>query len=55
MSEGTKYNVEIQNVVATSSLETRIDLLAILKVFRNAEYRPKRFPGLVFKMKSPKT
>ncbi|GAI77693.1 unnamed protein product [marine sediment metagenome] len=55
MSEGTKYNVEIQNVVATSSLETRIDLIAILKVFRNTEYRPKRFPGLVFKLKQPKT
>ena len=55
MSERTKHDVEIQNVVAVASLGQKIDLLAILKVFRNAEYRPKRFPGLVFKMKSPKT
>ena len=55
MSEGTKYDVEIQNVVATSSLRTSIDLLAIMKVFRNVEYRPKRFPGLVFRLKQPKT
>ena len=30
-------------------------MLAILKVFRNVEYRPKQFPGLVFRLKSPKT
>jgi len=46
------------NVVATSSLGTKMDLLAIMKVFRNVEYRPKRFPGLVFRLKNaraPKT
>ena len=47
--------VEIQNVVATSALGTSIDLLDIIKVFRNAEYRPKKFPGLVFRLKQPKT
>jgi len=26
-----------------------------VKVFRNVEYRPKRFPGLVFRLKKPKT
>jgi len=55
VSEGTKYDVKIQNVVAVGTLDQKMDLLSILKVFRNAEYRPKRFPGLVFKMKSPKT
>jgi len=55
VSEGTKYDVEIQNVVAVGSLGQKMDLLAIMKVFRNAEYRPKRFPGLVFKLKQPKT
>jgi len=49
------YNVEIQNVVAVAALEQKLDLLAIMKVFRNVEYRPKRFPGLVFRMKRPKT
>ncbi len=32
-----------------------MDLLAIMKIFRNVEYRPKRFPGLVFRLKTPKT
>jgi len=48
-------DVQIQNVVAVASLDQRIDLLSIMKVFRNAEYRPKRFPGLVFRLKRPKT
>lgn len=26
-----------------------------MKVFKNTEYRPKRFPGLVFRLKRPKT
>jgi len=48
-------NIRIQNVVATASLDQKLDLLAIMKVFRNVEYRPKKFPGLVFRMKRPKT
>jgi len=50
-----KYKVVIQNVVATASLGTKIDLIAIMKNFRNVEYRPKKFPGLVFRLKRPKT
>jgi len=48
-------SVKIQNVVAVASLNQKIDLLSIMKVFRNAEYRPKKFPGLVFRLKRPKT
>jgi len=48
-------DVKIENVVATGSLDQKIDLLAIMKVFRNVEYRPKKFPGLVFRLKRPKT
>jgi transcription initiation factor TFIID TATA-box-binding protein len=47
--------VQIQNVVAVASLNQKIDLLAIMKVFRSAEYRPKKFPGLVYRLKRPKT
>jgi len=48
-------NLSVVNVVATASLDQKIDLLAIVKVFRNVEYRPKQFPGLVFRIKRPKT
>jgi len=53
--EKNKHDVEIQNVVAVASLGQKMDLIAIMKIFRNVEYRPKRFPGLVFKLKQPKT
>ena len=55
MIERTKYDVEIQNVVAVAALGQNIDLLSIMKVFRNVKYRPKSFPGLVFRLKHPKT
>jgi transcription initiation factor TFIID TATA-box-binding protein len=50
-----KIDISIENVVASASLDQKIDLLAIMKVFRNVEYRPKQFPGLVFRLKKPKT
>jgi len=55
MSETSPYDVKIQNVVAVASLGQKIDLLAIMKTFLNVDYRPKKFPGLVFKLKRPKT
>jgi len=55
MSAKSPYDVEIQNVVASATLDQKINLLDIMKVFRNVEYRPKQFPGLVFRLKRPKT
>ncbi len=55
MSETSPYDVKIQNVVATATLNQKINLLDIIKVFRNVQYRPKQFPGLVFRLKRPKT
>jgi len=54
MSE-KKLQISIENVVASATLDQKIDLLSIMKVFRNVEYRPKQFPGLVFRLKRPKT
>lgn len=47
--------IEIQNVVASASVDQTFNLLDIVKNFRNVEYNPKRFPGLVFRIKRPKT
>ena len=55
MSKTSLYDVKIQNVVASATLDQKINLLDIMKVFRNVEYRPKQFPGLVFRLKRPKT
>ena len=48
-------DVEFQNVVATADLAQHLDLDAILKVTPGATYNPERFPGLVYKLKKPKT
>ena len=48
-------DLTIENVVATAAIGHGIDLRGITKVFRNVDYRPKRFPGLVFRLKRPKT
>ena len=54
-SKPNNLDISIENVVASASIDQKIDLLEIMKVFRNVEYRPKQFPGLVFRLKRPKT
>lgn len=39
--ENISLDIKIENLVASASLDQKIDLLAIMKVFRNVEYRPK--------------
>lgn len=50
-----KPYVKIENVVASVFVNQPIDLKKVLEKFPNTEYDSKRFPGLVFKLKSPKT
>jgi len=47
--------IKIENVVASASLEHGIDLQAVVETFPVVEYRPKVFPGLVFRTKKPRT
>ncbi|MEX0764950.1 MAG: TATA-box-binding protein [Nitrosopumilaceae archaeon] len=51
----TKPIVSIENVVASASVDQRIDLIEITKKFPDTEYHPEQFPGLVFRIKSPRT
>ena len=55
MAETLDLEIVIQNVVASASLDQKFNLLDIVKTFLNVEYNPKRFPGLVFRLKRPKT
>jgi len=48
-------SIRIENVVASATLNQRIDLNAVVKGYPGVEYRPKQFPGLVFRLKKPKT
>ncbi len=50
-----KAQIRIENVVASASLNQRIDLKAVVKSYPGVEYRPEQFPGLVFRLKKPKT
>jgi transcription initiation factor TFIID TATA-box-binding protein len=51
----TKAIIDIQNVVAAATLNQKVDLNAVVKGFPGVEYRPEQFPGLVFRLKRPKT
>ena len=46
--------IRIENVVASTSLGKELDLKSISKTLEGAEYEPEQFPGLVYRMKSPK-
>ena len=50
-----KAIIKIENVVAAATLNLKVDLDAVVESFPGVEYRPERFPGLVFKLKRPKT
>jgi transcription initiation factor TFIID TATA-box-binding protein len=45
----------IQNVVATVTLGTRLELKTIALQARNAEYNPKRFSAVIMRIREPKT
>src|ERR1017187_7928744 len=51
----TKAIISIENVVASASVNQKVDLNEITKKFVDVEYHPDQFPGLVFRLKIPKT
>jgi transcription initiation factor TFIID TATA-box-binding protein len=51
----TKAVIKIQNVVASATLNQKVDLNAVVKSYPGVEYRPEQFPGLVFRLRKPKT
>lgn len=51
----SEASINIENVVASATLKQRVDLNAVVKGYPGVEYRPEQFPGLVFRLKRPKT
>ena len=47
--------MNIENVVASTSLGQELDLNCIEDSLEGAEYNPQQFPGLVYRLKEPKT
>lgn len=50
-----KSNLVVQNIVATTSLEKEISLSKLARTQSNTEYNPETFPGLVLRIKNPKS
>ncbi|HKZ45615.1 MAG TPA: TATA-box-binding protein [archaeon] len=47
--------IEIQNIVASTKIDTRLDIDKMAFELENTEYEPETFPGLVYKMKGSVT
>jgi transcription initiation factor TFIID TATA-box-binding protein len=50
-----KTFINIENVVATAAIKQKVDLGSVVKAFPEVQYRPEVFPGLVYRLKQPKT
>ncbi len=50
-----KSNLKIQNIVATTSLGKPVSLTKLARTQSNTEYNPEQFPGLVLRIKEPKS
>ena len=51
----TPKKAEVQNIVASTRFADSLDLNAIVEILEGSEYNPERFPGLIHRMKEPKT
>ena len=47
--------VKVENIVASTTFADKLDLDAIAQSLEEAEYEPEQFPGLVYRLKNPKT
>ena len=47
--------IEIVNVVASATIDQKLDLNEITRKFPDVEYHPEVFPGAVFRLRNPKT
>jgi transcription initiation factor TFIID TATA-box-binding protein len=50
-----KAFINIENVVAAAAIKQDINLSSIVRAFPSVQYRPEVFPGLVYRLKKPKT
>jgi transcription initiation factor TFIID TATA-box-binding protein len=49
-----KPTIVIQNIVASANLYGKIDLETAADVMENVMYEPEQFPGLIYRMGTPK-
>src|SRR3989344_267201 len=51
----TKRDIKVVNIVVSTSLKHDIPLEKMAATLSNSEYNPEQFPGLVIRIKEPKT
>jgi len=49
-----EFSVKIQNIVAFTALGKPVPIKTILKKVENTEWNPETFPGLIYKINSPR-
>jgi len=47
--------IKVENIVASTVFAEKLDLDMIAQSLEDAEYEPEQFPGLVYRLKNPKT
>jgi transcription initiation factor TFIID TATA-box-binding protein len=50
-----KPEITIQNIVASGDIGVNIDLEKAILILENSMYEPEQFPGLIYRMRNPKT
>ncbi len=51
----SKPLISIENVVASATIDQKLDLKDVQKKFPDVEWHPDTFPGAVFRLKNPRT
>ena len=54
IADPKKYEIEVQNIVASAQIPAKLDLDKIALEVENSEYEPAQFPGVIYRMKDPK-
>ena len=49
-----KYDIKVENIVASSKIKAKLNLEEITFSLDNAEYEPEQFPGLVYRIPNPR-
>ena len=49
-----KFHIKVENIVASSKINAKLNLEEIAFALENAEYEPEQFPGLVYRITEPR-
>ena len=49
-----QFDIKVENIVASSKIDAKLNLEEIAFSLENAEYEPEQFPGLVYRIREPR-